>query len=153
MRQKTKKLKDVKKPVKKIALVVARYNQDICDAMLHGAVKSLKEAGVPEQKIDIIRVPGAFELPYAVQKLALTKKYGGVVALGVVIRGDTPHFDFVCQGATQGLMQVMLACKIPVGFGVITTNNLEQALARSRDDEYNKGREAALTVLEMMSLS
>jgi 6,7-dimethyl-8-ribityllumazine synthase len=102
--------------------------------------------------MDVVRVPGAFELPIAAQAMLEEGDYDAVVALGCVVRGDTPHFEFVAQGAMQGLMRVSLDCHVPVGFGVLTTENQQQAEERARPDHTNKGREAALTALEMAIL-
>lgn len=117
---------------------------------MKGAVAALKEAGLGEKNYSLFRVPGAFEIPLAAKKCAASKKYQGIVCLGAVIRGETPHFEAICRAATDGLLRVMLDSGLPVGFGLLTTNTPEQAQARSRPDEYNKGREAALTVLEMI---
>lgn len=133
----------------RFAVVASRYNRGVTDALLKGALDALRAAGAADEDIDVVRVPGAFELPIAVQAMAEDGDYDAVVALGCVVRGDTPHFDFVAQGAMQGLMRVSLNCHIPVGFGVLTTENQQQAEERSRSDETNKGREAALTALEM----
>lgn len=126
------------------------FNEEICNGLVSGASDSLKEAGVVD--IDIFRVPGAFEIPLAAKKCALSKKYKGIVALGAVIRGETPHFEYISQAVTDGIRQVNLEAGIPIGFGILTTNTLDEAKARSASDEYNKGREAALTVLEMIDL-
>ena len=101
---------------------------------------------------DLHRVPGAFELPLAAQKCARSGKYSGLICLGAVIRGDTPHFDYVCQAATEGISRVALDEGVPVSFGVLTVDNIDQARTRSRPDEYNKGREAAVTALAMFDL-
>ncbi len=133
----------------KIAFVVSRFNPEICAGLLEGAKKLLRECGFAEAQWDVFWVPGAFEIPLVAQKLAVQAKYSGVVALGCVIRGETPHFDFVSFAATYGVMQAGLASGSPVTFGVITVENQEQAVARSRDDEFNKGREATLALLEV----
>lgn len=133
-----------------LAIVVSKFNQPVCDGLLKGAQDLLSEAGLPEEKVHIVSVPGAFEIPLAAARLAESKKYAGLICLGAVIRGETPHFDYVCRGVTDGLMRVMLDYHLPVGFGIITTNNEAQALERSNDDEFNKGYETAKTVLEMI---
>ncbi|MCC6274036.1 MAG: 6,7-dimethyl-8-ribityllumazine synthase [Deltaproteobacteria bacterium] len=136
----------------RMAVVAARYNPKVADGLLKGALMALQEMGLPETEIDIYRVPGAFELPLLAQQLAKTGKADAVVCLGVVIRGDTSHFDYVCEGVTQGLMRATLETQIPMAFGVLTTDNEAQALARAGDDDHNKGREAALTAVEMALL-
>ena len=136
----------------RIAVVAARYNPKVADGLLKGALIALNEMGLSENEIEIYRVPGAFELPLLAQQIAKTGKVDAVVCLGVVIRGDTSHFDYVCEGVTQGLMQAALASQIPMAFGVLTTDNEAQALARSGEDLHNKGREAALTAVEMALL-
>jgi len=133
----------------RIAVAASRYNREVTDALLEGAVSALREIGADKDDITVVRVPGAFELPLAVQALLNTRAFDCAVALGAVVRGDTPHFDFVAQGCMQGLMRVALDTGKPVGFGVLTTNDQEQALERCRPDETNKGREAALTAVEM----
>lgn len=136
----------------RIAIAASRYNRDVTDALLDGALSALREIGAADGDITVVRVPGAFELPIALQSLLATDSYDAAVALGAVVRGDTPHFDFVAQGCMQGLMRVSLDAGIPIGFGVLTTNSQEQALERCRPDETNKGREAALTAVEMACL-
>lgn len=136
----------------RVAVVAARYNPKVADGLLQGSLLALQGIGIPEQEIEIYRVPGAFELPLLAKQIAKTGKFDAVVCLGVVIRGDTSHFDYVCEGVTQGLMRATLETEIPMAFGVLTTDNEAQALARSSDDEHNKGREASLTAVEMALL-
>ncbi len=136
----------------RVAIVVARWNGEITEALLNGAKNALARHGVSDDRLEVFRVPGAFELPLATQKVMQTESFDAVVALGCVIRGDTPHFDYVCSECTRGLGSVALAEGLPVAFGLLTTDNLEQALARSGDNEENKGQEAALTALEMIGL-
>lgn len=136
----------------RLAIVVSRWNDDITNALLEGALAALERQGVSEDRITVLRVPGAFELPLAVQKVAGTGRIDGVVALGCVIRGDTPHFDYVCSECTRGIGEVSLRSSVPVGFGLLTCDTVEQAQLRSGNDRENKGEEAALTVLEMISL-
>lgn len=153
MRRPTSKLKKRlvgKKP--RIAIVVSRFNPEICEGLLSGAVSTLKESGLAQADRTIFRVPGAFEIPLALKKCAATKKYQGLIALGAVIRGDTPHFDYVCRAATDGIGRVALDSALPVAFGILTTDTLKQAQERSAPDEFNKGREAAMTVLEMINV-
>lgn len=134
----------------KVAIAVSLFNRDITGKMLEGAVRVFQESGVKEKSINVTEVPGAFELPLACKMLAKTKKFDAIVALGCVIRGETDHYQFVAGEASRGVMNVMLEFSIPVGFGIITTNNLEQAITRSFGKN-NKGREAAEAVLEMLS--
>lgn len=136
----------------RIAVIAARWNSNITDSLLDGAVRALLRHGVTEADMDIYRVPGAFELPLACQKAARKGTYDAVVALGCVIRGGTPHFDYVCSETTRGIGEVSLRENLPVAFGLLTTDNLEQAEERSSNNSENKGEEAALTALEMISL-
>ena len=135
----------------RLLLIVSRFNETVCQGLKEGAVKFLKELGFKNEP-DIIRVPGAFEMPLAALKLNSKKKYDGIICLGAVIRGQTAHFEYICQAVSYGLMKVNLKTGIPVGFGVLTTNDEEQAIARSLDNEHNKGREATQAVLEMIGL-
>lgn len=134
------------------ALLVGRFNSFIVDSLVDGAVDELKRHGVAESNITVIRVPGAFEMPLAAQRLAANGQYDGIIALGAVIRGGTPHFEYVAGECTKGLSQVSLQHDIPVGFGVLTVDSIEQAIERAGTKAGNKGGEAALTVLEMVSL-
>lgn len=136
----------------RLALVVSRYNKEICDGLMQGAIKELERLGLPSGELMVHRVPGAFELPLLAKLLAETGNIDGIICLGVVVRGETAHFDFVCQGATQGLQSAMLQTGVPMGFGVLTTDTQAQAQARAQDDEHNKGLEAAQTVVEMVIL-
>ena len=135
-----------------IAILVTRWNSFITDNLLAGALRALARNEVTEKQITVVYVPGAFELPLAAQKLAQTGKYAAIIALGCVIRGGTPHFEYVSAGATEGLNRVQLDSGIPVTFGVLTVDNTEQAIERSGEDPNNKGEEAALTALEMVRL-
>lgn len=145
-------LKDLNASGLRVAVVASRYNPKVADGLLKGALLALQELGLAETEVEIYRVPGAFELPLLAQQIAETGKIDAVVCLGVVIRGDTSHFDYVCEGVTQGLMQASLKANVPMAFGVLTTDTEAQALARSADDQHNKGREAALTAVEMALL-
>mgnify|MGYP001154200658 CR=1 FL=1 len=136
----------------RIAIVVARWNGNITESLLNGAQRALVRHGVVEKDIDLFRVPGAFELPLACQRAARKGIYDAVIALGCVIRGGTPHFEYVCGETTRGIGEVALQENLPVAFGLLTTDNLEQAEERSADNNENKGEEAALTALEMISL-
>lgn len=134
------------------ALVVARFNAFVVESLLAGAVDTLKRHGIKDEDITIIRVPGAWELPLAVKRVAATKKYDAVVALGAVIRGGTAHFEYVAGEAAKGLASVGLNADIPVIFGVLTVENIEQAIERSGTKAGNKGAEAAQGAIEMVSL-
>jgi 6,7-dimethyl-8-ribityllumazine synthase len=129
----------------KFAIVVARFHPEITDKLLAGAQEALQKAGAAG--ISVYRVPGTFELPLAAKKLAAS--YDGVIALGAVVRGETPHFDFLSDAATQGLQQVALETGKPVAFGVLTTDNYQQALERAGGAHGNKGFDAAMTAVEM----
>ncbi|MCK3657283.1 6,7-dimethyl-8-ribityllumazine synthase [Pasteurellaceae bacterium Pebbles2] len=140
-------------PNAKIAVVVARFNHFINDSLVDGAVDALKRVGqVKEENITLVKVPGAYELPLAVRRLANTKKFDAIVALGTVIRGGTAHFEYVAGEASSGLGNVALNADIPVAFGVLTTENIEQAIERAGTKAGNKGAEAALVALEMINL-
>jgi len=136
----------------RFAIVVSRWNDSITSKLAEGAVEALRGAGAADRAIEIFRVPGAFELPLACQKAAGTGDFDAVIALGVVIRGDTPHFDYVAGQAAAGTTQASLTTGVPVLFGVITADTMEQALARSGEKEDNKGYEAALSAVEVACL-
>ncbi|MFC6440527.1 6,7-dimethyl-8-ribityllumazine synthase [Bowmanella sp. JS7-9] len=138
---------------KKFALVVSRFNSFVVESLLDGALDTLERHGeVNEQDITVVRVPGAYELPLAAKKLAQSGQFDAIIALGAVIRGGTPHFDFVAGECNKGLAQVSLEYAIPVSFGVITTDSIEQAIERSGTKAGNKGSEAALGALEMVNV-
>jgi 6,7-dimethyl-8-ribityllumazine synthase len=137
---------------KKFAVVVGRFNEFIGNKLLSGCIDGLKRHGCSEENIEISWVPGAFEIPLAAQKLAKTGKYSAVVCLGAVIRGATPHFDYVSSEVTKGIAKVTLDTGIPVIFGVLTTENIEQAIERAGTKSGNKGFDAALTAIEMANL-
>ena len=137
---------------KKIAIVASRFNSEIINNMLEGSKQVLLENGLSENQIDIFRVPGAFELPLAVKNCAKSEKYDGIIALGCVIRGDTDHYVYVCGECIRGLMKVMLKENIPVALGVLTTNNIEQAMQRADINRENKGAEVTYALLEMINL-
>ena len=136
----------------RFALVAARFNSFIVQSLINGAVDALRRHGVPETAIDLVWTPGSFELPLAAQRLAASERYDGLVALGAVIRGGTPHFEYVAGEAVKGLASVTLKYNIPVGFGVLTVDSIDQAVERAGTKAGNKGAEAALSVLEMVSL-
>lgn len=135
----------------KIAIAAARFNDFIVERLLSGALDYLERHGADEG-ITVVRVPGAFELPVVCQKLARSGKYNGVLALGAVIRGATPHFDYVCAEASKGIAHVMLETGIPVGFGILTCDTIEQAIERAGTKAGNKGSEAAAAVLETIRI-
>lgn len=134
------------------ALVVGRFNSFVVESLLDGALDALKRHGVSESQITVVRVPGAFEIPLIVSKLANQKSHDAIIALGAVIRGGTPHFEYISAECTKGLGQISLNTGIPVAFGVLTVNSIEQAIERSGTKAGNKGAEAAMTALEMVSL-
>lgn len=134
-----------------IGIVSARFNGRIVEAMRAAAMATLIEHEVTEADIVCRHVPGAFELPLVCKQMAETGKYDGLIALGCVIRGDTPHFEYVCQGCTSGIQQACLQTGVPIAFGLLTTYTLEQALQRSTENN-SKGRDAALCVLEMINV-
>jgi len=135
-----------------VGIVVARFNNLITDRLLDAALKTLIKYGVENSHIETVRVPGAYELPLAVKRLAATGRYAAIVALGCVIRGDTPHFEYVAGECASGLSRVSLDFSIPVGFGVLTVDTIEQAIARAGTKADNKGEDAALAALEMIGV-
>ncbi|MGE5630213.1 MAG: 6,7-dimethyl-8-ribityllumazine synthase [Caulobacteraceae bacterium] len=137
---------------KKFAVVVGRFNEFIGNKLLSGCVDGLKRHGCSEENIEITWVPGAFEIPLAAQKLARTGKYSAVICLGAVIRGATPHFEYVSSEVSKGVAKVTLDTGIPVIFGVLTTESIEQAIERAGTKSGNKGFDAALTAIEMANL-
>ncbi len=136
----------------KFGLVVSRFNEFFSKKLLEGAQDALLRHGVNEEDIEVAWTPGSFEIPLIAQKLAQTKKYDAVICLGAVIRGGTPHFDYIAGEVTKGIAQVNLATGIPVIYGVITTDTLEQAIERSGTKEGNKGFDAAVSAIEMANL-
>lgn len=136
----------------KFVIVAARFNDFIVDSLVRGALDALKRHGASEQNIAVVRVPGAFELPLTARKLAQTKRYQAIIALGAVIKGATPHFDYVCGECASGLSKVGQETGVPVSFGVLTTDTIEQAIERAGTKAGNKGADAALVALEMANL-
>lgn len=134
------------------ALVVGRFNGFVVESLVDGAIDTLLRHGITEDDITVVRVPGAYEMPLAVKRVAETGTYDAIIALGAVIRGGTPHFDFVAGEASSGLGAVSLETDVPVTFGVLTVDSIEQAIERSGTKAGNKGAEAAITALEMVSL-
>ena len=136
----------------KFAVVVARFNSFITDRLLAGALDALQRSGATPESIDIVKVPGSWELPLTAKTLAATNRYAAIIALGAVIRGETPHFDQVANQASSGLAAVALETRVPVAFGVLTTNTVEQAIDRAGGKSGNKGYDAAITAIEMADL-
>jgi 6,7-dimethyl-8-ribityllumazine synthase len=137
---------------RRFGIVVARFNGAVTDRLLAGAIEALKRHGATEEAIEVITVPGAFEIPLAALALARRGEVAGVVCLGAVIRGETPHFDYVAAEAASGISRAMMETGVPMGFGVLTTDTVDQALARAGGPVGNKGYESAVTVLEMSAL-
>jgi 6,7-dimethyl-8-ribityllumazine synthase len=133
-------------------LLVGRFNSFVVESLVEGAVDALRRHGVSDSNIRIVRVPGAFEMPIAAQKIAHAGNVDAIIALGAVIRGGTPHFEYVAGECTKGLAQVSLDSGVPVAFGVLTVDSIEQAIERSGTKAGNKGAEAALSAVEMVSL-
>lgn len=136
----------------KFAIVVSKFNHFITDKLLEGALNALYQHEAEEKDIEIFRVPGSFELPLVCKKLARTGKYDAIIALGAIIKGGTPHFEYIATEVTKGLAQVSLEAELPIAFGVLTTENLEQAIERAGTKGGNKGAEVALSAIEMVNL-
>ena len=136
----------------KVAIVAARFNEFITSKLIGGAEDALLRHGSTDENIHLVWVPGAFEIPLAAQKLAASQKYDAIICLGAVIRGSTPHFDYVCAEVSKGVAQVSLKYNIPVAFGVLTTENIEQAIERAGTKAGNKGFDAAMSVIEMVNV-
>lgn len=143
---------DFSPPAGRFAIVAARFNAFVVDQLLAGAVDALRRHGVSDDRIDTVRVPGSFEIPPVVQKLGKSGKYAAVICLGCVIRGETGHYDHVAGAATNGIAAASVQCGVPVIFGVLTTETLEQAIDRAGAKAGNKGFEAAVTAVEMVNL-
>lgn len=136
----------------KFAIVVARFNDLVTDKLLASCLETLAAKGTADSDIAVVRVPGAFEIPLIAQRLAKSKKYDAIICLGAVIRGETPHFDYICNEVSRGIATIELEQDIPVVFGVLTTNTLEQAISRTGGPAGDKGADAALTAIEMANL-
>ncbi len=136
----------------KIGIVVSRFNSFICERLLEGAVDALVRHGADDADISVARVPGAFEIPLAAKKMAEAGKYDAIICLGAVIRGSTPHFDFVASEVSKGVASVSLDSGVPIAFGVLTTDTIEQAVERAGTKAGNKGFEAAVTAIETVNL-
>lgn len=137
---------------KKFGIVIARFNAFIAERLLEGALDTLSRSGVKDKEIEVARVPGAFEIPLVAQKMAASGRYQAVICLGAVIRGATPHFDFVANEAAKGIAQAMMETGVPIIFGVLTTDSIEQAIERAGSKAGNKGSECAATAIEMVNL-
>ena len=136
----------------RIAIVAGRFNEFITSKLIGGALDVLKRNDVSEENIDIAWVPGAFEIPLIAKKLANTQKYDAIITLGAVIKGSTPHFDYVCSEVSKGVAQISLQSELPLIFGVLTTNNIEEAIERAGTKAGNKGADAAFSAIEMINL-
>ncbi len=136
----------------KFCIIVSRFNEFICSKLLSGALDELKRHGVDEQNIDIVWCPGAFEIPLIAKKCAKTGKYNAIITLGAVIKGSTSHYDYVCAEVSKGVASVGLETEVPVIFGVLTTDNIEQAIERAGTKAGNKGSDAAKSAIEMANL-
>jgi 6,7-dimethyl-8-ribityllumazine synthase len=137
---------------KKFAIVVSRFNDFISERLLEGALDGLLRSGARDEDIEVVRVPGAFEIPLMAKKMASTARYHAVICLGVVIRGATPHFDYVSAEVSKGIAMVSLESEIPVIFGIVTTDTIEQAIERAGTKAGNKGWSAAISAIEMANL-
>ena len=137
----------------RFGIVAARFNEFIVDRLVDGALDALRRHGVTDEQVTLVRVPGAFEIPVTVRQLAQSGKLDAIVALGAVIRGSTAHFEYVCSAATSGCAQVATSTGVPVIFGVLTTDTIEQAIERAGTKAGNKGAEAAIAAIEMASLT
>lgn len=136
----------------RIAIVVSRFNWPVAEGLYEGALAVLRRHDIADDLLTVVHVPGAFEIPLAVKALLDQKRHAGVIALGAVIRGETSHFDYICEACAGGIARLALDYGVPVSFGVLTAHNADQAFARSRADNNNKGREAARAALEMIGL-
>ncbi len=136
----------------RFAILAARFNDFVVEPLVRGALDALKRHGATEKQIEIVRIPGAFDMPIVARKLALSRRYEALIALGAVIRGQTPHFDYVAGECASGLARIALESGIPIAFGVLTTDTVEQAIDRAGGKAGNKGADAALTALEMANL-
>ncbi len=136
----------------KVAIINSRFNSFICDRLQDGALDALKRHGIADDQVAVFKVPGAFEIPLLAKKLADSKKYDGIVCLGAVIRGDTPHFDYVAAEVSKGIASASMESGVPIAFGILTTNTIEQAIERAGSKAGNKGWYATVTLLEMIDL-
>jgi 6,7-dimethyl-8-ribityllumazine synthase len=136
----------------RFAFVAARFNDFVVEPLIRGAIDTLKRHGATDKQIEIVRVPGAFDIPIVVRKLALSRRYDALIALGAVVRGQTPHFDYVAGECASGLSRIALESGVPVAFGVLTTDTMEQAIDRAGGKAGNKGADCAIVAIEMANL-
>jgi 6,7-dimethyl-8-ribityllumazine synthase len=136
----------------RLVIIASRFNSEIVDGLLEGANRALVDSGVDPDGVPVFRVPGAFEIPLAAKRAAISRKYDAVIAIGCLIRGETPHFEYISNQTSLGIGLVALETGVPVAFGVITVNNDEQAVARAGSNNDNKGYEAAMSAIEMVRL-
>jgi 6,7-dimethyl-8-ribityllumazine synthase len=136
----------------RFAFIAARFNDFVVEPLVRGALDALKRHGATEKQIEIVRVPGAFDIPIVARKLALSRRYDALIALGAVVRGQTPHFDYVAGECASGLARIALESGVPIAFGVLTTDTMEQAVDRAGGKAGNKGADAALAAIEMANL-
>jgi 6,7-dimethyl-8-ribityllumazine synthase len=136
----------------RFGFVAARFNDFVVEPLIRGAIDALKRHGATEKQIEIVRVPGAFDIPIVVRKLALSRRYDALIALGAVVRGQTPHFDYVAGECASGLSRIALESGVPVAFGVLTTDTMEQAIDRAGGKAGNKGADCAIAAIEMANL-
>lgn len=137
----------------KFGIIVSRFNHFVTEKLLEGALDGLKSHGGQESNITVVRVPGAFEISMMARKMAASGNYDALICLGAIVRGDTPHFEYIADAVTRGIGKTIWKYQLPVSFGVLTTNNVEQAVQRAGSKDSNKGYEAALTAIEMASLN
>ena len=137
---------------RRVAIVVSRFNRAVTESLLDGAIEGLTSHGTKSATIDVVNVPGAFEITLAAEHCAASGRYAAIVCLGAVVRGETPHFEFIAREVSRGINEIACRHRVPVAFGVLTTENMEQALARAGSGHGNKGFEAAVTALEMADL-
>lgn len=143
---------DLKGDGRKIGIIVARFNSFVAERLLDGALDSLLRSGVADDDIEVARVPGAYEIPLLAQKMVKSGRFDAIICLGAIIRGATPHFDFVANQAAKGIAQVSMDSGVPIMFGVLTTDNIEQAIERAGSKAGNKGSDCAVAALEMINL-
>jgi 6,7-dimethyl-8-ribityllumazine synthase len=136
----------------RFAFVAARFNDFVVEPLIRGALDALKRHGASEKQIEIVRVPGAFDIPIVARKMALSRRYDALIALGAVVRGQTPHFDYVAGECASGIARIALESGVPIAFGVLTTDTMEQAVDRAGGKAGNKGADAALSAIEMANL-
>jgi 6,7-dimethyl-8-ribityllumazine synthase len=137
----------------RFGIVVSRFNRSVTAPLLAGALEGLKAHGVADDDVVVVHVPGAFEIPFAADAMARAAKYHALICLGAVVRGETPHFDYICAEVTRGVGRIMAQQRLPIAFGVLTTDTIEQALARAGEGHGNKGYETAVTAIEMAQLA